>query len=123
MNFIDPRRKFGSRGEDRAAAFFSSRGFKVVERNWSCRWGEIDLICEKDGVIHFIEVKTRRTTEYGNPEEAITPTKLAHLRRTVEFYLMTEPAPPARYQVDALAILAVPNEKPEYYYIENILEG
>lgn len=119
----DPRKKFGGRGEDRAAAFFSSRGFKVVGRNWACRMGEIDLICEKDGVTHFIEVKTRRTTEYGNPEEAITPTKLAHLRRSVEFYLMTEPAPPARYQVDALAILAVPNEKPEYYYIENILEG
>ncbi|MBU1032886.1 MAG: YraN family protein [Patescibacteria group bacterium] len=118
----DPRRKFGDRGEDLAAVFFLSKGFEIKERNWLCRLGEIDLICEKDGVTHFIEVKTRRSTEYGNPEEAITPTKLIHLQRTIEFYLMNHPAPPVRYQVDALAILALSGEKPEYRYIENILE-
>lgn len=97
-----------------------SRGFRILERNWSCRLGEIDLICEKGGVVHFVEVKTRKTTEYGNPEEAITPTKVRHLRRAIELYLMISKTPPRDYQADALAIMLAAGKPPEYYYIENI---
>lgn len=117
---VDERRKFGDRGEDLAAAFFSSRGFTIVKRNWTSRVGEIDLICEKEGVTHFVEVKTRRTLEYGNPEEAVTPTKLRHLRYAVESYLRSVSSPPRDYQIDVLAITALPGKKVEFYYIENV---
>lgn len=117
----DPRRRFGDRGEDLAAAFMEARGYRIVERNWSCKVGEIDVICEKDGVTHFVEVKTRQNLEFGYPEEAITPTKLSHLRRAIEAYLMNRPDPPTDYRVHALAILAVPGEEPKYHFIENIL--
>lgn len=118
---MDQRREFGNRGEDLAAVFFELRGFRIVKRNWNCRLGEIDLIVERDGKIHFVEVKTRRSLAYGNPEEAITPTKLRHLARAIELYLKSRPDAPEVYQVDALAILAVPGLKPEYHYVENIL--
>jgi len=117
----DPRRRFGNRGEDLAAVFFMSKGFRIVARNWSCRAGEIDLICERDGVAHFVEVKTRKSTEYGNPEEAVTPAKLRHLRRAVESYLQSASAPPVRYQVDVLAITTVPGAPPAFHYVENAL--
>ncbi|MFA5185980.1 MAG: YraN family protein [Patescibacteria group bacterium] len=118
---MDQRREFGNRGEDLAAVFFELRGFRVVARNWNCRLGEIDLIVERAGVTHFVEVKTRRGVTYGNPEEAITQTKLQHLAKAIELYLRACPEPPADYRVDALAILAIPGQKPEFHYIENIL--
>ncbi|MBU1348532.1 YraN family protein [Patescibacteria group bacterium] len=116
----DPRRRFGNRGEDLAAVFFMSKGFRIVARNWSCRAGEIDLICERDGVTRFVEVKTRRTTAYGNPEEAVTPAKLRHLGRAVESYLRAVSASPVRYQIDVLGILTVPGKQPEFHHVENV---
>ncbi|MFH1620834.1 MAG: YraN family protein [Patescibacteria group bacterium] len=115
----DPRRRFGDKGEDLAAAFFISRGFSVVERNWSCRLGEIDLIVERGGVTHFVEVKTRRSLTFGYPEESITPTKLKHLSRAIEIYLRDKNI--QNYRVDALAIIAESGKRPEYHYVENIL--
>ena len=112
----DPRRQFGNRGESLATVYLLAQGFNILERNWSCRLGEVDVICERAGVTHFVEVKTRKTLEYGRPEEAITPTKLRYLRRAVEWYLQSSKTPPRDYQVDALAtvgLLAVRVELPE----------
>ncbi|MFA5935926.1 MAG: YraN family protein [Patescibacteria group bacterium] len=120
VDSLDPRRRFGNRGEDLAAVFLMSRGFKILARNWSCRLGEIDVIAEKNGAVHFVEVKTRRSRMYGNPEDSITRTKLLHLRRTIEVYLQQARSAPRNYQADALAITAIPGQKPEFYYVENI---
>lgn len=117
----DRRKAFGRRGEDRAAAFFAARGFRIIDRNWSCRVGEIDLICEKGGVIHCVEVKTRAGTSYGRPEEAITAGKLARFTRAVETYMRARQLTWDRVRVDALAILAEPGKTPDYHYIEDIL--
>ena len=118
---MDERRAFGNRGEDLAVAFCLSHGYRIVDRNWSCRMGEIDLIAEQNGVTHFIEVKTRRTTEFGNPEESITSTKLQHLRRAIEMYLRMAKSPPVQYQADALAITMREGKPPEVHFIEGIL--
>src|SRR5690349_25006847 len=99
----DPRRRFGDSGEDLAAVFLMARGFKILQRNWSCRLGEIDLIASKGDVVHFVEVKTRRTRMFGNPEDSITRKKLLHLRRTVDVYLSQARVMPRDYQMDALA--------------------
>jgi putative endonuclease len=120
VDSLDPRRRFGNRGEDLAAVFLMARGFKILTRNWSCRLGEIDVVAEKDNVVHFVEVKTRRSTTFGNPEDAITRKKLLHLQRTVQTYLLQAKVPPRNYQIDALAILTLPGAKPDYYFIENI---
>lgn len=118
---IHERRKFGNRGEDFAAAFFTSKGFRVVDRNWTCKLGEIDLIVEKDGCTHFVEVKTRQTMTFGYPEEAITRTKLRHLARAIEVYLTQHPGVERKYQADALAILVLEGQDPDFHYIEQIL--
>jgi len=98
-----------------------NKGFHLVEKNWRCRSGEIDLIMERNGITHFIEVKTRAGTTFGYPEESITPTKLRKLARTIEMYLNYAQHPPKSYQADALAITILPNTEPEYHYVEHIL--
>ncbi len=115
---MDGRKAFGDRGEDLAAAFFLARDFTLVCRNWRCRSGEIDLVVAKDGVTHFVEVKTRRTATYGHPEEAITPTKLTHLSRAIEAYVRTHAV--GDHQVDALAIM-VTADGPRFHYVPCIL--
>ncbi len=117
----DLRRQFGNSGEAMAVTYFLDQGFCLVMRNWLCRLGEIDLIVERDGVVHFVEVKTRRSMTYGYPEESITPTKRRKLARTIEMYLRGLPSPPLKYQVDALAITILPGSKPEFHYVEYIL--
>lgn len=113
------RQTIGRRGEELAAAFLRTKGFKVVAQNWSTRLGEIDLIVERNGEVRFIEVKCRSSLKYGYPEEAITKTKRAHLAHAMELWLRSHPV--TRYQADAVAILLRSNREPEIHWIEGIL--
>lgn len=71
----------GRAGEDRAARYLQEHGYAVLERNWRCRAGEIDLVVEGDGAIVVVEVKTRRGEAFGHPFEAIDARKRARLWR------------------------------------------
>lgn len=117
----DARQRAGRRGEDLAAAFLSAKGFVEIARNWRCRVGEIDLIVKRGDEVRFVEVKLRRTETYGNPEEAITRTKLRHLARTIECWLLDQPVEPKHYQADAVAIKLLSGCEPEILWIEGIL--
>lgn len=77
----------GRRGEDAACEFLKRHGIDVIERNWTCPAGECDIIAEEDGALRFIEVKTRRGTGKGFPEEAIDFDKRTRYERIAEFYL------------------------------------
>ena len=63
----DRRGEFGRRGEDAACAYLLRHGYSIVERNYRCRRGEIDIIAAKDGGAVFVEVKTRRSLKFGTP--------------------------------------------------------
>lgn len=71
----------GRRGEDLAAQFLSDAGYTIIDRNWRCPRGEIDLVARDGNDTVFIEVKTRSSTAFGHPFEAITTQKLARLKR------------------------------------------
>lgn len=99
-----PRRaqQLGARGEDFAAEWYSARGARVIARNVSNRFGEIDLILrEDDGTTVFAEVKTRSTAAFG-AAEAVTARKLARMRRAAAFWLAGRPWTPVRFDVLAL---------------------
>ncbi|MDO8618199.1 MAG: YraN family protein [Candidatus Uhrbacteria bacterium] len=117
----DPRKLTGSRGEELAAVFLQTKGFRIITKNWTCRLGEIDVIAERDGEVRFVEVKTRYSMTYGYPEEAITRTKRRHLAHAIELWLRTVSSPPLKYQADAIAILIEPGKKPQIEWIEGIL--
>jgi putative endonuclease len=76
----DHRRRLGIAGEDAVAAWYEAAGWRVVDRNWRCREGELDLVVMRDDTLVFCEVKTRASTRFGAPVEAVTPTKQRRLR-------------------------------------------
>lgn len=69
------RKKLGKEGEAKAVKYLKKSGYKIVKRNYQNPFGEIDIIAKKDGVVVFIEVKTRLTDFYGAPSEAVTDMK------------------------------------------------
>ncbi|HMS89056.1 MAG: YraN family protein [Acidimicrobiales bacterium] len=74
------RLRLGAAGEDLAAAWYESNGYRILARNWRCREGEIDLVCLRDRVVVICEVKTRSSDAFGHPAEAVTPAKQQRLR-------------------------------------------
>lgn len=95
----------GKQGEEFAARYLEAHGYRVRERNFSCRLGEIDLVAEDGGVLVFVEVKARQGYRYGLPQEAVTPAKQARLRKLAQYYLLTHGGSerPCRFDVLALS--------------------
>ena len=77
----------GDWGEALAAEYLEARGCRIVEKEWRCRFGEIDLIAEKDGMLLFVEVKLRTNLQYGMPREYVTAKKQEKLRAAALLYL------------------------------------
>jgi putative endonuclease len=81
------RRALGRAGEDAACAFLMDDGFEIVERNWRVRAGEIDVVARRGALTVFAEVKARTSTEFGEPEESVTPQKARRIRALAAQYL------------------------------------
>jgi putative endonuclease len=81
------RQRLGAAGEAAVAERYRAAGYEVLERNWRCRDGEIDLILRRRRVLVFCEVKTRRSGAFGTPAEAVDPAKRAQVRRVARRYL------------------------------------
>jgi putative endonuclease len=103
--------ELGRRGEQLAVEHLEARGMQVLERNWRCRIGEIDIVARDGRDTVFVEVKTRTSGDYGHPFEAITPLKLARMRRLAIAWCEATDAPVSRIRIDAVAVLA-PTEAP-----------
>lgn len=118
--------ELGRAGEDAAARHLRACGYRILQRNWRCRFGEIDLIADRAGVLVFVEVKTRSSLDYGHPFEAITFRKLARLRRLAAEWCAArgEAAPGERVaraiRVDAIAVVGRRGEPPRIEHLEGI---
>ena len=77
----------GDAGEDFAAKLLMLNGYRILERKYRCKVGEIDIIAEKSDKLFFVEVKTRQTVRFGMPAESVTREKQRHIRRTAAYYL------------------------------------
>jgi putative endonuclease len=109
-------RALGKLGEDRASEYLIKNGFKIIERNYSTKFGEIDLIAVKNNILRFIEVKLKKGEDFGTPEEMIGRNKLFQVNRMSQFYLMAKPEMAKkydRYSIDAVCVVVNENEDEE----------
>lgn len=94
----------GAWGEQVAADHLQAQGFNILERNWHSAEGEIDILAEFEGALIFVEVKSRRSANYGAPEEAVDGRKQRRLQRTAWRYLETANQLQAEWRIDVIAI-------------------
>ncbi len=109
----------GILGEQMAAKYLLEKGFTILHQNWRHSHWEVDLIASLNDTLHFIEVKTRRTKKFGNPEDDVTKKKMENLINASEEYLFSNPQW-KKIQFDILSINIPRNEAAEYFFIEDV---
>ena len=98
------KKVIGEAGELLAAIYLQEKGFTILEKNYLTKAGELDIIAAKNGVLHYIEVKTRSSLKYGKPEEAVNEKKLERMERAALLY-RAKNHPPYEYEsIDVIAI-------------------
>lgn len=109
----------GNFGEALAATYLQQNGFTLLHQNWRHSHWEVDIIASRNNVLHFVEVKTRRTKKFGHPEESVSKKKIQNLINASAAYLQKQPQW-QRIQFNVLAITILKNEAPEYFLIEDV---
>src|SRR6266566_6565876 len=107
------RQGLGRTGERLAAEELSRRGYHILEKNFRCSYGEIDLVAEDAQDLVFVEVKTRRGNAYGLPEEAVTLRKQRKLVQVASYYLDLQACSERSWRIDVVAVQLSKSGKPE----------
>lgn len=94
----------GRQAETAAANYLVRQGYDIVDRNWRTRWCEIDIIAMKSGVLYFVEVKYRRTSQQGNGLDYITNQKLGQMHFAAEFWLAKHGSATQDYRLSAVEV-------------------
>ena len=116
------RLKLGTLGEKLATDYLKNRGFSILETNFRCAEGEIDIIAQQDDAVVFVEVRTRRGHSFGTPEESITQAKKAKLLATAQAYIQSHPDLPSSSRIDVVAIEMQRGQAPRIELIENAVQ-
>ena len=117
----DGRRHIGESGEALAVKFLKKNGYKIIEQNYRCKLGEIDIIARDGRVLAFIEVKARRTGEFGGPKWAVTPKKQRKISMVALEYLKKTKQMQERARFDVVAIRLLP-DRPDVEIIKNAFD-
>ena len=129
------KQKVGRIGEDTACMFLVKHGFTVIDRNYLKKWGEIDIIAKKSGILRFVEVKTvsrenvrslkldvSHETNESRPEENVHAWKLKRLSRVIQSYLLEKGSDDEEWQFDILAVfLDLKNKEAKCRFTENVI--
>jgi putative endonuclease len=111
----------GKKGEDIAANHLAAAGYRIVERNWRCSQGELDIVAQRDDETVFVEVKTRSSLAFGHPFDAITPAKLARLRRLAGAWCMSTGPVSSQIRIDIVSVLYAGIDAPVIEHIEGVV--
>ena len=87
-----------------AANYLKKKGYEVIARNWTCRWGELDLVCRYNNELVFVEVKYRSSNYFGYPQQAVSNRKMRILHRTIKYYLLENAKLKNCYRVEVVSI-------------------
>ena len=110
------KREIGNIGEDKVCGYLDSLGINIIKRNYSCRYGEIDVIANDKGTIVFIEVKTRSNKNFGTPSESVTIAKQQKIIKTAKNYAIREKLTECDFRFDVAEVIKENN----IYYINLI---
>ena len=124
MNDTKYKKNFGNKAEELACEYLSELGYKIVERNFLIRGGEVDIIAWDKNTLVFVEVKARFSHSYGTPFEAITYFKIKSLLKTALVYIQKRKLGDISYRFDAVSIDYTKSfQNPDIDLMKNIIEG
>lgn len=109
----------GLKGEKAAERYLSKRGYKIIDRRWRCRLGELDLVANKGDEVVFIEVKTRRGTSYGGAIGAVGWTKVQRLIRAAYSYLDQKDLLGQPFRIDVIAVTITAPGRAKLEHLKN----
>ncbi len=99
------KKELGKTGEEMALRFLKKRGYQIIERNYTCKMGEMDIIAKEKDTLAFIEVKTRTSTVFGPPQLAVNDAKQRQLSKVALYYLKEKHVENIKARFDVVAIL------------------
>ncbi|HNW43554.1 MAG TPA: YraN family protein [Elusimicrobiales bacterium] len=102
----------GAKYEEQAALFLKAAGYEIVDRNWACPLGELDIVARRDDTVVFVEVRERSNAGYGSPADSVTPAKRAKIIKTAMAYLKACRPEAETFRFDFIGI--VPGSEPEH---------
>jgi putative endonuclease len=115
------KQKFGEQGETLAAKRLKKAGYKIIETNYRTRLGEIDIIAKDKDTIVFVEVKSRRSVNFGNPKQAVTLRKQKKISMVALYYLKTTGQSNAKARFDVVTVISS-QDRPQVEIIKNAFE-
>ncbi len=125
---VTEKQKIGNTGEDMACNFLIKHGFKILDRNYRKKWGEIDIVSTKNDIIHFVEVKTNSIKGFSKnigyrPEENVRSWKMERMSRAIRTYLLDKNiSDEQEFEIDVIAVLLdFQTKKATIRMIQNIL--
>lgn len=115
----DERKELGQKGERAAASFLENRGLTILDRNWKCSYGEVDIVAKEEDTLIFCEVKTRRSSAAGFPEESVTLAKQKRYSRIAGVYTSRFEEEYTNIRFDVIAIFVLTDSQALLRYIKN----
>jgi putative endonuclease len=117
-------KSFGNEGEDIAADYLKKEGYEIIERNYRFHKGEIDIVAKDNetNYLVFVEVKSRKSLEYGEPEYAITSSKSKQLKRMANYYLLDNHVKNTDCRLDVITVLFTPANPPLINHYKNAVQ-
>jgi len=116
------RAPLGERGEMAACGFLKGHGYEILEKNFKCKIGEIDVIARRRGRLAFIEIKTRTSTQFGMPQEAVNLRKQEKIFKVAQWYMKEKKFEKIPIAFDVVAILWREGQAPEMRLIADAFE-
>lgn len=118
---LSHRQQLGKLGEETASVYLVRQGYRILQRNFKARYGELDIICMKGNILVFVEVKTRIGEAYGKPEESVTPRKLAEVIKTAQYFVQQHAHLPQALRIDVIGIQFDESQSLVYFnHIQNV---
>ena len=116
--------KLGNQGEEAARRLLESQGYRILESNYRCRYGEVDIVAMDGDCTVFVEVRTKRSKSFGSPEESLSKLKQRRLTTTALTYLQARDTLQADWRIDLVSVrFPVGNESPKIDHVKHVVQG